>query len=212
MANFGQAWNRPPSDGVSDKISSMFKKETPLKPRVEHAIRDLNRPLSKLDNTSNQLNQKETKLFNRIVQAQQNKDIRTSRALANELAQIRKTNNVVRNMRTSVDRTQLRLSTVNAIGDTIVSMQPAMHTMKAVIPAMNSVMPQASAELESMGNMLGDLMPGSINEDSFAGSGFSSQETDSILTEAAAVAQTQIGDKFPSAPSNTGKSMNSIEY
>jgi division protein CdvB (Snf7/Vps24/ESCRT-III family) len=212
MANFGQAWNRPPSDGVSDKISSAFKKEAPLKPRVEHAVRDLNRPLSKLDSTSNQLSQKETKLFNRIVQAQQNKDIRTSRALANELAQIRKTNNVVRNMRTSIDRTQLRLSTVNAIGDTIASMQPAMHTMKAIIPAMNSVMPQASAELESMGNMLGGLMPGSINEDSFAGSGFSSQETDSILVEAAAVAQTQIGDKFPSVPSNTSESMNSIGY
>ncbi len=213
MANFGQAWNRPPTEGLGDKISGMFKKEAPLKPRVEHAIRGLNRPISKLDSTSSQLNQKDDKLFHRIVEAQKNKDMRTSKILANELAQIRKTNKMVGNMRTAVDRTQLRLSTVSTIGDAIVSMQPAVHTMKAVVPAMNSIMPQASQELESMGNMLGDMMPGTLGDDySFGDSGMSSQETDAILSEAAAVAETQIGDKFPSVPASAGKSMYSTEY
>jgi len=213
MASFGKTWNRPPSNGFSDKISGVLKKEAPLKPRVEHAIKGLNRPISKLDNTSNQLNQKDSKLFQRIVEAQKNKDIRTSKILANELTQIRNTNKMLGNMRTAVDRTQLRLSTVSTLGDAIVSMQPAVHTMKAVVPAMNSIIPQASQEIESMGNMLGDMMPGSIGDGySFADSGLSSQETDAILSEAAAVAETQIGDKFPSVPSNTGKSMSSTEY
>ena len=208
MATFGQTWNRPPTEGLGDKISGMFKKEAPLKPRVEHAIRGLNRPISKLDNTSNQLNQKDDRLFQRIVEAQRNKDMRTCKVLANELAQIRKTNKMIGNMRTAVDRTQLRLSTASTLGDAIVSMQPAVRTMKAVGPAMNSMMPQASQELESMGNMLGEMMPGSLGDDySFGNDGLSSQETDAILSEAAAVAETQIGDKFPSAPSDAGKSM-----
>ncbi|MDH3501819.1 MAG: Snf7 family protein [Nitrosopumilus sp.] len=213
MTNFGQAWNRPPSEGLGDKISGMFKKEAPLKPRVENAIRGLNRPISKLDNTSSQLNQKDDKLFQRIVEAQKNKDVRTGKILANELAQIRKTNKIIGNMRTSVDKTQLRLSTVSTIGDAIVSMQPAVHTMKAVVPAMNSIMPQASQELESMGNMLGDMMPGTLGDDySFGDSGLSSQETDAILSEAAAVAETQMGDKFPSVPFDAVKSMYSTKY
>lgn len=213
MASFGQAWNRPPSDGLGDKISGMFKKEAPLKPRVDNAIRGLNRPISKLDDTSNQLNQKDNKLFQRIVESQKNKDVRTSKILANELTQIRKTNKMIGNMRTAVDRTQLRLSTISTLGDAIVSMQPAVRTMKAVVPAMNSIMPQASQELESMGNMLGDMMPGSLDDDySFADSGLSSQETDAILNEAAAVAETRVGDKFPSIPSNTGRSMYSTKY
>ncbi|MDH3657097.1 MAG: Snf7 family protein [Nitrosopumilus sp.] len=206
MTSFEQTWKRAPSDGISTQISNVFKKEPPLKPRVEYAIRGLNRPISKLDNTSNHLNQKDVKLFNRIIQAQQNKDIRTSKVLANELTQIRKTNKMIGNMRTSVERTQLRLSTVNTLGDAIVSMQPAMHTMKAIVPAMNSIIPQASAELESMGTMLGDMMPGSLGHDSFVDSGFSSQETDSILKEAAAVAETKIGDKFPSVPTGSNES------
>ena len=212
MTSFGQAWNRPPSDRFADKISGMFKQKAPLKPRVDNAIRGLNRPISKLDNTSKQLNQKDDKLFQKIVCAQQNKDIHASKILANELVQIRKTNKLLGNMRTAVDRTQLRLSTISTLGDAIVSMQPAMHTMRAVGPAMNKIMPQASQELESMGNMLGDMMPGSMGDDySFADSGLSSQEADAILNEAAAVADTQIGNKFPSTPSNTtGKSMYSM--
>ena len=204
MTGFEKTWKSTPSNGISSQISSTFKKDPPLKPRVEQAIRGLNKPISKLDATSNQLNQKDAKLFNRIVQTQQNKDLRTSKILANELVQVRKTNKLMGNMRTAVERTQLRLSTVSTIGDAIVSMQPAVHTMKAIVPAMNSVIPQASSELESMGNMLGDLMPGSLSDDSFVDSGFSSHETESILKEAAAVAETKIGDKFPSAPTGIG--------
>ncbi|MGH1567310.1 MAG: hypothetical protein ACRBB5_07845 [Nitrosopumilus sp.] len=77
--------------------------------------------------------------------------------------------------------------------------------MKAIVPAMNKIIPQASNELESMGNMLGDMMPGTMEGDfAFEDSAMSSQETDSILQEAAAVAETQIGDKFPSVPTGSG--------
>ncbi len=204
MSNFGQAWQRPPTQGVSEKLQGLVKKEKPLKPRVESTIRGLNRPISKLDSTSKQLSKKEQKLFNKIVQAKQNGNIKAAKVLATELVQMRKTGSMIGNMKLSVEKTQLRLSTVNAVGDVIVSMQPAVSTMKAVVPAMNKIMPQASAELESMGNLLGDMMPSSIGSDySFADSDMSSQETDSILQEAAAIAETQIGDKFPTVPNDS---------
>jgi len=204
MSNFGQSWQRQPSQGVSEHLQGLMKKEQPLKPRVEGAIKGLNSPISKLDSTSKQISEKEQKLFNKIVQAKQNGDIRAAKALANELIQIRKTSSMVGNMKLSIERTQLRLSTVNVVGDAIVSMKPAVSTMKAVVPAMNNVMSQASNELESMGGMLGDMMPDSIGDDnSFADSSMSSQEMDSILQEAAAVAETQIGDKFPSVPTGS---------
>ena len=203
MSNFGHAWQRPPTQSVSEHLQGLIKKEQPLKPRVENTIRGLNRPISKLEGTKNQLSKKEQNLFNKIVQAKQSGNINSAKALANELVQMRKTSSLIGNMKLSVEKTQLRLSTVNTIGDVIVSMQPALSTMKAVVPAMNKIMPQASAELESMGTLLGDMMPSSIGGDSFADSEMSSQETDSILQEAAAIAETQIGDKFPSVPSDS---------
>ncbi len=204
MTNFGKDWQRSHTQGVSEKFQGLVKKEQPLKPRVENTIKGLNSPISKLNNTSKQLSEKEQKIFNRIVQAKQNGDMYTAKALANELSQMRKTSSMIGNMKLSVEKTQLRLTTVNTIGDTIVAMKPAVDTMKAVVPSMNNVMSQASGEIESMGNMLGDMMPSSIGDGySFVDSGESGQETDSILQEAAAVAETQIGDKFPSVPTSS---------
>jgi len=211
MSNFGQAWQRQPSQGISDHLQGLIKKEQPLKPKVEGAIKGLNRPISKLDNTSHQLSDKEQKLFNKIVQAKQNGNIHAAKVLANELIQIRKTKSLMGNMKLSVERTQLRLTTVNAVGDAIVSMKPAVSTMKAVVPAMNKIIPQASAEIESMGNMLGDMMPSAISDDYFGESPISSRETDSILQEAAAVAETQIGDKFPSVPTGSSSTKTTID-
>ena len=204
MSNFGQGWQKQSNRGISEKFQGLVKKDQPLKPRVENTIKGLNSPISKLNNTSKQLSEKDQKIFSRIVQAKQKGDIRTAKALANELAQMRKTSSMIGNMKLSVEKTQLRLTTVNSVGDAIVAMRPAVDTMKAVVPAMSNVMAQASDEVESMGNMLGDMMPSSIGDGySFVDSGESGQETDSILQEAAAVAETQIGDKFPSVPTSS---------
>jgi division protein CdvB (Snf7/Vps24/ESCRT-III family) len=211
MSNFGEDWNKQPNSGISEKFQGLVKKDQPLKPKIENTIKGLNHPISKLSKTSNQLSEKEHKIFGRIVQAKQKGDIRTAKALANELAQMRKTSSMIGNMKLSVEKTQLRLTTVNSVGDAIVAMRPAVDTMKVVVPAMSNVMSQASDEIGSMGNMLGDMMPGSIGEDSFTDSGASSQETDSILQEAAAVAGTQIGEKFPSVPTSTDSIMASAD-
>ncbi len=211
MTNFGQDWNKQSNSGISEKFQGLVKKEQPLKPRIENTIKGLNHPISKLNRTSNQLSEKEQKIFGRIVQAKQKGDIRTAKALANELAQMRKTSSMMGNMRLSLEKTQLRLSTVNSVGDTIVAMRPAVDTMKAVVPAMSNVMSQASGEIESMGNMLGDMMPGSIGEDFASTESGASQETDSILQEAAAIAGTQIDEKFPSVPTSTDSIMASAD-
>jgi division protein CdvB (Snf7/Vps24/ESCRT-III family) len=211
MTNFGQGWNKQSNSGISEKFQGLVKKEQPLKPRIENTIKGLNSPISKLNKTSNQLSEKEQKIFGRIVQAKQKGDMYTAKALANELAQMRKTSSMIGNMKLSVEKTQLRLTTVNSVGDTIVAMRPAVDTMKAVVPAMSNVMSQASGEIESMGNMLGDMMPGSIGEDFASADSGANQETDSILQEAAAVAGTQIGEKFPSVPTSTDSIMASAD-
>lgn len=212
MTNFGQDWQRQSTSSVSERFQGLVKKEQPLKPKIENTIKGLNIPISKLNNTSKQLSEKEQKIFNRIVQAKQKGDMYTAKALANELAQMRRTSSMIGNMKLSVEKTQLRLTTVNSVGDAIIAMKPAVDTMKVVVPAMSNVMSQASGEIESMGNVLGDMMPGSVGDGfSFEDSGASGQETDSILQEAAAVAGTQIGEKFPSVPTSTDSIMADAE-
>ena len=71
-------------------------------------------------------------------------------------------------------------------------------------------MPEADSELNTMTQTLNGLMMDSLAGDSFnMESEVSSEETDKILQEASAVAEQQIGDKFPSVPSSTGLSSQS---
>lgn len=59
MSNFGDAWQRPTKDGFADNLQGLLKKEKPLKPRIDSAVKGLNQPISKLSKTANQLSEKE---------------------------------------------------------------------------------------------------------------------------------------------------------
>jgi division protein CdvB (Snf7/Vps24/ESCRT-III family) len=103
MSNFGYSWQRPQSQGISENLQGLIKKEQPLKPRVENTIKELNKPISKLTSTSKQLSQKEQTLFAKTVHAKQNGNIHAAKALAIELSQMRKTNSMVGNMKLSIE-------------------------------------------------------------------------------------------------------------
>ena len=68
-------------------------------------------------------------------------------------------------------------------------------------------MPEADSELNSMTQTLNGLMVDSFSGDAFnMESDATNEETEKILQEASAVAEQQIGDKFPSVPSPEGLS------
>ena len=205
MANFEQNWSPKPTVSITDKVGGIIHKEEPLKPRVEGATRKLNQPISKLESMTRKLAEKDAKLFQRIVEAQQSHDMTKAKILANELSELRKNEKMIGNMRLSIEQVQMRLSTVGQLGDTMAMLAPAMATMKAMGPALARFMPEADAEFAAMGDVLGGLASNSF-EGSFENSVGSNEETDLILQEASAVAGSNIGEKFPSVP--TGLSSN----
>jgi division protein CdvB (Snf7/Vps24/ESCRT-III family) len=104
---------------------------------------------------------------------------------------------MIGSIRLSLDQVNLRLTTFNALGDSIVTIGPAVATMRAVKPALAKFLPSASAEFDSMTNTLNDLVVDSLDA-GFELDPSSNQETEKILREAAAVASTYTSDKFPS--------------
>jgi len=208
MANFEQNWAPKPTVSITEKIGSSIKKEGPLKPRVEGATRTLNQPISKLDSMAHKLAEKDAKLFQRIVEAQQSHDLTKAKVLANELSELRKNEKVIGSMRLSIEQVQMRLSTVGHLGDTMAALGPAMATMKAMGPALAKFMPEADAEFAAMGDVLGGLTSSTF-EGSFENSVGSNEETDLILQEASAVAGSQIGEKFPSVPTGISSGISS---
>ena len=88
-----------------------------------------------------------------------------------------------------------------------------MNTMRGLKSSLGKFMPEADTELKSMTDTLGGLMSDSLTSgDAFnMESDASSEETDKILQEASAVAEQQVGDKFPSVPASSGISSRKIQ-
>jgi len=200
MPTFQDNWSKSSKPGFNEQIHGMIKKEPPLKPRIQQSVGKLGQTISKIDQMHKKLQEKDAKIFKRIVEAQQRHDKTAGKILANELVELRKNEKLIGNLKLSLDQVQLRLSTMNELGDAMVTIGPVIALMRSIGPAIGRFIPQAGAEFEIMSNLLGGM-----TSESFGG-GFeldsqTNEETDSILKEAAIVAGNRIGTKFPSTPS-----------
>jgi division protein CdvB (Snf7/Vps24/ESCRT-III family) len=210
MTGFDKTWTRPESVGLTEKLRETVKPQGALKPRIESAVNKLQGQISKMDSMLTKLRERDAQLFKRIVAAMQLHDAATSRVLSNELAEIRKVTKMLGNARMALEQVQLRLTTIHDLGDAMVAIAPAMSTMKGLKSSLGRFMPEADSELNSMtqtlnGLMMDSLAGGDFNVDTDA----SGEETEKILQEASAVAEQQIGDRFPSVPSPSGVSSQS---
>ena len=207
MTSFDKTWARQETQGVAAKLREAVKPQGALKPRIQTAVNKLQVQISKMDSMLTKLQERDQQIFQRVVTAMQQHDTSTSKVLSNELAEIRKVTRMLGNARMSLEQVQLRLTTIHDLGDAMIAIGPAMSTMKGLKSSLGRFMPEADSELNSMTQTLNGLMVDSFSGDAFnMESDATNEETDKILQEASAVAEQQIGDKFPSVPSLEGLS------
>ena len=204
MPSFHKAWARQETASMADKVRETIKPQGALKPRIQNAVNKLQVQTTKMDAMLSKLEERDKQLFKRVVTAVQQHDTSASKVLSNELAEIRKVKKMLGGARMSLEQVQLRLATIHDLGDAMVAIGPAMNTMKSLQSSLGKFMPEADSEMNAMAQTLNGLMVDSISDDSFnMESDASNEETDRILQEASAVAEQQIGDKFPSVPTLT---------
>jgi len=203
-------WTKQPQTGITEKLNDVIKPKGALKPRVQTAIKKLSLQISKLDNMLTKLNERDAKIFQRIVEATQQHDTQKSKVLSNELAEIRKVTKILSSARIALERIELRLTTFNDLGDTVVTIMPTMGLMKNLKSSLGKIMPGAEQEIGQMADMLGGFMTDSFTGDGAFGIDESTNmESDKILQEAAAVAENSTGDLFPSVPTSSSSAITS---
>ncbi len=201
MTGFQNKWSKPPTPGLTERINDALKPKGSLKPRVEMAIKRLQVQISKLDNMLSKLRERDEKIFQRVVIATQQHDTQTSKVLSNELAEIRKVSKILGNARMALEQIELRLTTAHDLGDTVVTIMPTIGLMKNLKSSLSKFMPGAEQEIGKMAEMLGGLMTETFSGDATFGIDESTNaESDKILQEAAAVAETTVDNKFPNTP------------
>jgi len=204
MTSFEKTWAQREVKSMTEKIRDTVKPQGALKPRIQTAVNKLQVQTSKMDVMLTKLHQRDQQLFDRVVTATQSHDTPTRRVLSSELAEVRKVSRVLGNARNSLEQVQLRLTTIHDLGDAMIAIGPAMSTMKELKPTMSKFMPEADSELNTMTETLNGLMVDSLSGDSFEMQDSAmTEETNSILQEAEAVASQQTDEKFPSIPTMT---------
>jgi len=207
MTGFVKSWTKPQTSGIGERINDAIHPKGPLKPRLETAVKKLETQISKLDGMVIKLKQKDEKLFKRIVTATQQHDTTASRVLSKELAEVRKVTKLLSNARMALEQIELRLTTFHDLGDTVVTIMPTIGLMKSLRSSLVRFMPEADQELSGMTEMLNGLMTDTFHNGDFGiDSEASSEESEKILQEAAAVAEAAVNDKLPSMPAGQSTS------
>ena len=202
MTTFSKNWQRPQTSSIGERFNDAIKPKGALKPRMETAIKRLQTQISKLDGMITKLKQRDEKLFKRIVVATQQHDLTASKVLSKELAEVRKVTKLLGNARMALEQIELRLSTFHDLGDTVITIMPTIGLMKNLRSSLIKFMPEADHELGGMTEMLNGLMTDTFHNGDFGiDSEATTEESEKILQEAAAVAEAAVNDKLPSMPS-----------
>jgi len=201
VSKFQNKWSKPQNPGMGQRIADALKPKGALKPRVEMAVKKLQAQISKLDNMLTKLKQRDEQIFKRIVTATQQHDTHTSKVLSNELGEVRKVSRILGNARMALEQIELRLTTFHDLGDTVITIMPTIGLMKSLKSSLVKFMPEADQEVNRMTEMLGGLMTETFSGDTSLGvEPSTTAESDKILQEAAAIAESAVNDKLPSMP------------
>ena len=204
MSDLQNKWNKQQKPRIADKINDTFNPKGTLKPKIQNGIKKLQTQIAKLDSMIVKLNERDSKLFKRIVAATQSHDVSASRILSKELVEIRKTTKILGNARIALEQIELRLTTYHDLGDTVVTIMPTIGLMKNLKSSLVKFMPSADKEINQMAQMLGGFMTDSFSSDAtFGMDETTNSESEKILQEAAAVAESSVGTRLPSTPTNT---------
>ena len=206
-------------DGKRRGIRAALKPSSPLKPRIELAIRRVEAQIQYLESALNRLSERDRVLFSRVVDAYSRHDIQRANILANELAELRKMASFMMNAQLSLERVVLRLKTVSQLGNVVVTLAPATKVLESVRSGVAGILPNAERELGQVGTILNEIM---VEAGQSMGMTpdfeVANEDARKILSEAAMVAEQRMKEKFPELPTLTrsgeslGKHREDIDY
>jgi division protein CdvB (Snf7/Vps24/ESCRT-III family) len=197
-------WNTKEKEPLLAKVKDKVTPQPPLRNRVETTQRAMQTLISRLDQKQSRLKSHDTALFDKVVEATQKHDKNRAAAYANELAELRKITSNVTQMKLVLEQINLRMGTVQDFGDIVTSITPIVSVIKGMRNSMSGILPEASSEMSEIGELMNDLI---TDAGQLGGTSplieSSGAETNSILAEAAAVAEVNNEEKFPSPASST---------
>lgn len=197
MSRFSKEWEGT-GGSVVDKVMGAVKPQQPLRYKLSLAIKRIEAQVQALEGAINNMMQRDKSLFSKVVDAYSEHDLKRATVYANELAELRKTINLMSNARLALERVALRLNTITYLGNAAAVITPVLEILKDVRSGIAGLMPNAEQEIGAVITLLDEI---AIESGQMVGAGISfeptSEEAQKILEEAALVSEERVKERFP---------------
>jgi division protein CdvB (Snf7/Vps24/ESCRT-III family) len=200
--NFGDKWQRDPNrETPIQVVKNTLAPQGDLRRKLVETDRSLQSQIVKLDRSMAKMTEKEKRLFTKTTNAFQKHDTAQANAYANELTELRKAIKLVGGAKLALESVQGRLKTITDLGDLANTIAPVGsvvrsvgRTLQIVMPSANDSMSEISSNLDGLMQEMGSITGLSMNFEA------SSEESEKILAEASAIAETKMNSTLPSIP------------
>ncbi|UCD72677.1 MAG: hypothetical protein JSW01_04270 [Candidatus Bathyarchaeota archaeon] len=175
----------------------------PLKSRITEAITRLRLQSQKLGQSIGRMEGRDKLMFDKVVKAIVSKDKGRATLYANECAEIRKVAKLIIGSQLALERALVRLETVSDLGDILVSVAPAVGVIQGIKDTIRVVVPEVSLELDQIHGMLSETVveAGQMYDRSYSLD--ATEEAEKILSEANAIAEQRVRERFPEFPQSS---------
>jgi len=201
MSQFTNNWERKKSSGIGERLRNTFNNPGPLKPRLDAVMHQIQIVNAKLDNSMAKIRERDAALFAKTVAAVQKHDNQRASIFANELTEVRRVGKMVTQSRLALEQVALRLNTITELGDIVTTLAPATSIVRNVKQDIVGVMPDAQTEMGEVSSLLNGIL---VDAGSMGGYSLNfevaNEEAERALSEAAAVAESRMKEKFPDIP------------
>ncbi len=184
---------------IKSKLKDIGKPSQDTKQKINLVTRRIDTQTQTLNGAIKRFENRDTALFTCVVKAISDRDKARANILASELWEIRKVEKMLTHASLALESVSMRLNTVSEVGDLVAILAPAAGVLNNIRSGMSTVLPEASQELESIGNLLSDIVT-STNQSSETPVNIgttANADAEKILMEAELEAEKRLRDQFP---------------
>jgi len=148
-------WERNAKEGIIRRITGNFRRERPLKERIERATKEIKILNTQLNNALSRIKQRDKAIFSRVISAVQENDKEHASIYANELSELRRLGKFVSQAQLALELILLRLETVLELGElTAKSLAPSVSVLKSIQGQVVDMLPEAKKNVEDLFTIL----------------------------------------------------------
>ncbi|MBS7605073.1 MAG: Snf7 family protein [Candidatus Bathyarchaeia archaeon] len=197
MSKFSKEWEGNEAS-ILDKVVGAIRPTQPLRYKLSLVIKRIEAQAQALDMAINSMGERDKSLFSKVVEAYSKHDMKRATIYANELAELRKTLNLISNARLALERVVLRLGTITHLGNAAAVIAPVIDILRDIRAGIGGVIPGAEQELGAIMTLLDEIMIESGQTIGISAEAEPlSEEAQKILAEAALVVEEKVKEKFP---------------